>query len=528
LDISNRNPWIPATLLAVLAVAGTAEAKTTAQLASAPGVTTSKEGADPASLLPVDAAKAPIEARLQWASACGEVAPGQSLSYAATLDVDASGAVTTVTRGEGSVTPEVATCLDGVLKEVRFAPLTAPDATVKVAVALALVGTADEVAAAAAPVVAPAVEAAPTAAAPAAAAEAAPAAAPVATADASKSASEAKSEEEDTKPWRVRASLNLAAGSGLFVLAGENPAQLNAGVANNTEGDGTAREFSYSMSIGGSYKLSDLLSASVTFNADQGLTATNQGTTPARTLFFRETVLGLSTTNLWKEEEYTGIGVDVSGRVFLPTDVAAIAANRVMGLGAGLNVRRAFDDVGPGSLSLSYGFSVRANLGGAQRDANPTRPLRSYKIDAASIAAFSAPDAADVLYGDSVGGLNTMVSIANRISVAYTFLDDFSLGLDFGISNAFQRDGATAENANIRSSSFSVPGGGQTDVAQTSLYAGYQLNDYVGFSAGVSTATDPFIHNETGSGYAVRFPFYDFSEPENNLSSVFLTADFSY
>lgn len=523
MDILNRNPWIPATLLAVLAVAGTAEAKTTAQLASAPGVTTSKEGADPASLLPVDAAKAPIEARLQWASACGEVAPGQSLSYAATLDVDASGAVTTVTRGEGSVTPEVATCLDGVLKEVRFAPLTAPDATVKVAVALALVGTADEVAPAAAPAVAPAVEAAPAAAAPAAAAEAAPAAAPVATADAAKSASEAKSEEEDTKPWRVRASLNLAAGTGLFVLSGDNPAQLNAGVANNTSGDGTAREFSYSLSIGGSYKLSDLLSASVTFNADQGLTATNQGTTPARTLYFRETVLGLSTTNLWKEEEYTGIGVDVSGRVFLPTDVAAINANRIMGLGAGVNLRRSFDDVGPGSLSLSYGFSVRANLGGAQRDANPTSARR---VTAASIAAFSSYDAADVLYGDSVGGLNTMVSIANRIGVAYTFLDDFSLGLDFGISNAFQRDGATEANAGIRSSDNSVPGGGQTDVAQTSLYFGYQLNDYVGLSGGISTATDPFIHD--GSGYAVRFPFFDFSEPENNLSSVFLTADFSY
>ena len=524
MDILNRNPWIPATLLAVLAVAGTAEAKTTAQLASAPGVTTSKEGADPASLLPVDAAKAPIEARLQWASACGEVAPGQSLSYAATLDVDASGAVTTVTRGEGSVTPEVATCLDGVLKEVRFAPLTAPDATVKVAVALALVGTADEVAPAAAPAVAPAVEAAPAAAAPAAAAEAAPAAAPVATADAAKSASEAKSEEEDTKPWRVRASLNLSAGTGLFVLGNENPAQLNAGVANNTTGDGTARYFGYSMSFGGSYKLSDLLSASVTFNMDQALTATNQDPTAARTFYFRETVLGLSTTNLWKDEEYTGIGVNVSGRVFLPTDANAIAANRIMAMGAGVTLTRSFDDVGPGSLSLSYGFSVRANLGGAQRDLNPTR--RARVTEARQVSAFNSADTADTLMGDSVGGLNTMASIANRLSVSYSFLDDFSLGLDFGISNAFQRDGATEASEGVLSAPVSVDGGGQTDSVQTSLYLGYQLNDYVGLTGGVSTAMDPFIHD--GSGYVLRFPFFDFSEPENNLSSVFLTVDFSY
>jgi len=486
----------------MLAIAGPAAAKTHAELSDAPVVTSAKEGVDAATLLSADAAKDALKARMQWADACADVGNGETLAYDAVLDVDASGAVILVTRGAATVTPEAAGCIDGVLKEVKFPPLGAADGAVKVAVKMRLEGRE-------AAIVPPPAPPAPQT---AKIAEQAPATArseAQAQADGSTEADAAKTETEDAKPWTVRASFNLSAGSGLFVLNADpvapraDPSLQLPGV-----GTGTGRYVGYSLTLGASYKFTDLLTGSVNFAADQQLTDTNQDTgDSARQFYFRETSIALATTGLWKDEQYTGIGVDVSGRVYLPTEIFAIQANRVMAFGAGVSLKRSFKDVGPGTIALSYGLSVRANVGGAQKDFNPTRNPRQL---------------GDVTEG--LGGVNTMSSVANRFSASYSFLDDFTVGLDFGISNAFQRD--ADPGLGIRESNFSTPGGGQSDLASTSLYLAYQINDMIGLSGGLATASDPVIFD--GTSYKLRFPFWDFSESENNLSTVFLTVDFSY
>lgn len=520
-----RNPWISTALLAVVAVAGTAEAKTNAQLAAAPGVSTTKEGADPAALLSADAAKAPVESRLQWAAACGDVPAGQSQSYSAVLDVDATGAVTAVTRGVSTVAVEVGTCLDGVFKEVRFPALSAADASVKVTVSVSLVGEAEAPAAAAPAPAAPAPAAVPAP----AVTTAAPAAA-VNTTEAKAKTDDSKT--SDSKPWSVTAGVGMSFGSGLFVNTGDDPTNLNAGLdiaLPDGESDGAARYLAYSLSFGASYKLNDLLRASLGISMDQELTATNQTDgARARTFYFRETSLGLATSGLWKDEEYTGIGVDVSGRVFLPTDVASAAAGRIMALGAGLSVKRSFADIGPGTISVSYGLSVRGNFGGAQKYTNPSRRYRQV-TEASQVTGFQLGrnDPVAGLTSEGIGGLNTMSSLSNRFGVSYAFLDDWTVAIEYGINNAFQRDG-TDGTVDAPLSIHSEAGGGQTDSFSSQISLGYQLNDYVGFSTGIATAGDPFIHNEGESGYSLRFPFFNFGETESNLSTFFLNVDFSY
>ncbi len=526
MDFMKRNPWISTALLAVVAVAGTAEAKTNAQLSAAPGVSTTKEGADPAALLSADAAKAPIESRLQWAAACGEVPAGQTQAYSAVLDVDATGAVTAVTRGVSDVAVEVGTCLDGVFKEVRFPALSAADASVKVTVSLSLVGEA-EAAPPPAPVPAaepaPALETKPGS----SVTTAAPAAVVVNTTEAKASTDDSKT--SDSKPWSVSVNLGLSAGTGMFVRTPEDVDQLHSPnvLRPGDPGDTTARYLGYSLSFSGSYKLSDLLRASIGTAVDQELTATNQTSGPrARTFFWRETSLGLATTGLWKDTEYTGIGVDVSGRVFLPTDAAAIAAGRVMALGGGLSVKRAFADIGPGTISLSYGLSVRGNFGAGQRTSSPYNQRRRVTT-AGQVVAFQSGryDPVAGVTSEALGGLNTMASISNRFSASYAFLDDWTVALEYGINNAFQRDATDSEVvANLGKNT--IEGGGQTESYSATISLSYQLNDYVGLGGGIATAGDPFIYRD--GGYALRFPFFDFNEPENNLSTFFLNVDFSY
>lgn len=559
MNILKRIPWISTALLVTLltGVGTAAEAKTTASISSAPGVSTTKEGADPATLLSSDAAKAPIESRLQWVSACGEVPAGETKSYTALLDVDASGSVTAVTRVGSTVDDSVGACIDGVLKEAKFPALSAPDATVKVTVSLSLEGEKVPDPVVAGPAVVPLTPKTATPGAPEATGDlaggtaessaAAPATAgpvdPGATAPAAGAtaqdpgnaaelrAANAEPVLSDAKPWRVAASLSLAAGTGVFLRDVDNPTTLNAGVPNFLESASSgSRYVGYAMSFSFSYKLSDLLRASLAMAVDQQLTLTNQDSGDSgRIFYFRETSLGVGTSNLWKDEAYTGIGVDVSARAFFPTDASAIAAGRVMGFSGGVVLRRSFSEVGPGTLSFSYGLSVRGNLGSAQRDGNPFRGYRGVTT-AGEISGFAAGinDPVAAQSNDGTGGLNTMSSISNRIGIAYSFLDDFTLGLEYGLNNGFQRDGTDTDEPipGVGTSINATGGGGQTDSFQTQIYLAYQLNDYVGLSGGLSTSGDPRIFS--GDGYYVRFPFFDVQEPENNLSTVFLSVDFSY
>lgn len=490
--------------LATLFVAGVAEAKTKATISGPVQVTEAKAGGSAAALLTDDVAKAAVETKLAWAEACGEVPAGQTQTYKATLEVDGNGAVTAVTRGEFNVSAEIASCLDGLLREVKTAALPTPEAAVKIVVELSLAGDA---VAPAAPVAAPAA---------AAALEADIKAGQEKVAEHKEVAkeeakTEAKAEEKKpeapTKPWRVNASLIMSVGNGSFIQ-------------NETVNSGFV---GYNLRFGGSYDLSEMFRAGVAFQMSQELSSSFQsaGTIP-REFLFGETVLNVSTRKLFVEEKYTGIKLNANVGIALPTAKAALAAERIMGLTIGGKVDKVFENVGPGSLSLNWTVGYRENIG-------PRAQSYSENKNAAAFLLCREKE-------NCTGPSNTARSLSNVFNVSYSFLEKWSATITLGWLNNFKWDlsdstlpvavAATGSAVVPRSSQYAANGAGHTDLVIGNIDLGYQITDMFSVSAGLYTAGDPFIYDN--GKYSLRFPFWDAATPALNLSTIYLNFGFVY
>ena len=491
--------------LATLFVAGVAEAKTKATISGPVQVTEAKAGGSAAALLTDDVAKAAVETKLAWAEACGEVPAGQTQSYKATLEVDGNGAVTAVTRGEFNVSAEIASCLDGLLREVKTAALPTPEAAVKIVVELSLAGDA----------VAPA---APIATPPAAAAlEADIKAGEQKVAEHKEAAKEeAKAEatttekkpEGPTKPWRVNAQLNFSVGNGSFIKDGS----VNSGYAG------------YDFRFGGSYDLSEMFRAGITFQMNQELSSTyaSIGTLP-REFLFGETLLNVSTRKLFVEEKYTGIKLNANVGIVLPTAKAALAAERIMGLNIGAKVDKVFENVGPGSLSLNWSVGYRENLGPRTQSYSENKNQSAYLLCRDKLTC--------------TGPVNTARTLSNMFNISYSFFEKWSATLTLGWVNNFKWDvvgdpsapvvvAATGTAINPRESANATARAGQTDLVVGNLDLSYQITDMFSVSTGLATAGDPFIYDN--GKYSLRFPFWDAATPALNLSTIYLNVGFVY
>lgn len=496
--------------LATLFVAGVAEAKTKATISGPVQVTEAKAGGSAAALLTDDVAKAAVETKLAWAEACGEVPAGQTQSYKATLEVDGNGAVTAVTRGEFNVSAEIASCLDGLLREVKTAALPTPEAAVKIVVELSLAGDA---VAPAAPIAAPAAAAALEAdikAGEQKVAEHKEAAKEEAKEEAKAEAKTTeKKPEGPTKPWRVNAMLNFSVGNGSFI----KDSTVNSGFAG------------YDLRFGGSYDLSEMFRAGISFQMAQELSATaaSAGTIP-REFYFGETVLNLSTRKLYVEEKYTGIKLNANVGIALPTAKAALAAERIMGLTIGGKVDKVFENVGPGSLNLNWTVGFRENLG----------PRAQTYSENKNFAAFALCRQADKV--NCIGPANTARTLSNVFNLSYSFLEKWSATVTLGWINNFKWD--VSDNADptfvaavggpvkLGTSPNATPGAGHTDLVIGNIDLGYQITDMFSVSAGLYTAGDPFIYDN--GKYSLRFPFWDAATPALNLSTIYLNFGFVY
>ena len=563
----------------MIASAATAEAKTTATLGGDLAITTQATGVDAAKLVDAAKAKAVIEGALDAIAACGAV-EGEGKSHTFTLEVDKTGAVTKADKVASDLDDAFATCASAALQALKFDAFEA-DATVVVSGALSVSGAAavppgdvagvaadadkamDDLAkeeakqpvatevdpegakqaaeaeaakqaaeAAAAEAAAKkaaedavAKKAADEAAAAKAAAEAAAAkaaaeaaATPVTKSKKSKKGSSSKltsevagADEKDSKPWSVNATFEQWLGAGTFVK--------DAGAKTPAYG--------YAVTLGGSYKINDLLRASARIDFDQQLTTTHSdsGTVP-RQFFFRDIRLGVSAASLYKEEQFTDISAGASASLRLPTALASQADDRIFGLVLAGNLTRVFDDLGPGNLTLKYSLSGRYNAG-------PRAP----DVDADESATVVGTCSRSALKEDGscqLEGANIAGAISNTLSAEYVFLEDYSIGASIGISNSFYHrlndsslEGTGFEAADISSSEHSSGGVLQSDVISTSIEAGYVLNDYVSFALGLATASNPFIYRR-GNPNTLRFPFWDFNSTASNISQMYFDVNLSY
>ncbi len=364
-----------------------------------------------------------------------------------------------------------------------------------------------------APAEAPAVPAAPEAPAvppapaapevPAASATPAPAETPPAPAPTEAAATAEAKPEEVTKPWSVDVVVGQSIGAGAFVSDEyvRSPA------------------YGYAVTAIGKYKILPKLSASARIDFDQQLTVTNQdGGTEPREFFFRETRLGLSSP--FFEHEDTGIGLTGGLSLRLPTDKASQAAGRVFSLVASLSGAKTFEKLGPGDLSITILGSFRKNFGAGTQ--------RNLPDSAVVCRPGNTSSSGECLTSFATG----QHSFAESITLDYTFLEDFTFTLDFGMAHALSTDLSESDlpsqfAGNVGHSPNGKTGSPQADYMNSSIVLAYQFTDFFSADFGLGTAfLPPYIQNGSNAK-RVRFPFFDFESTALNYSSFALNLNFT-
>jgi len=184
---------------------------------------------------------------------------------------------------------------------------------------------------------------------------------------------------------------------------------------------------------------------------------------------------------------------------------------------AGLGFSREF-----GNLALNYSVSFYKNFN------RYTTPAISVP-DVGDHIVFAHFEGNEQLTNDliSTGGSNTSFGLTNSLSVGYSFPNVFAKGQSLSVTIAydmnhswtyqsFPKDELSAEHA-IGGRGFRDSHGGTFDVS-------YQILEYLGVSAGVST----FVAMKSADNKDIVFPFFNFSDYYRNDTSFYATVTGSF
>ncbi|MBK8011947.1 MAG: hypothetical protein IPK13_11405 [Deltaproteobacteria bacterium] len=320
-----------------------------------------------------------------------------------------------------------------------------------------------------------------------------------------------------TKPWSISGTFEQSLGSGTFTAPGDAHARTVA--------------YSWAFVLRGSYRLTDMLTASLRLDLDKQLTVTAvDAGSKAREFYFRDIRLGVGAEEIYRDEQYTGIAFGASSQLRLPTDTWSRAAGRVLRWDNSATLSRTFEDVGPGSLRLSFMETLRKDFGPRARDRNDA----SYLDTCRSIAIDSAGDCVSNIASANWGLVHTL-------SAEYNFFEKWTVSLQLLLINTFyyglsgsetpERLAATGDapvtDATIGRSRYAIDAADQRDQTWGILEVGYQATENIGLALGLSSLQAPFIQSG-GNSKALTFPFWDFATPSNNQSSVYFDATFTY
>ena len=325
----------------------------------------------------------------------------------------------------------------------------------------------------------------------------------------------AASPEPPTNPYQLFFTLGLQVGAGTFIPAANRDA------------------VGYTLSASGLYRLLKVLDGRLdgfaVFSADQALTASSaseQGSVAPREFFFRDIRLGLLGRAIINDKS-TGIIIGANTSIDLPTSLQAQALGRVFRWNLSANAARLFSGVGPGSLLLRVGVTARRDFGPAERVDTTGRAL----CDSVSVNA----------QGDCLaGGTSEAFGLNASLSTTY-FVGSFNVGIGLSFLNAWRYDASDSTVLPLEAGDVEV---GRSPYARNAPYSliistnvsvTYTATDHLLFTVGLSTAQGPVDKCnqsvddvDTDTGQCVQFPFFDFNNPTNNLSSFFMNTTLMY
>jgi hypothetical protein len=126
--------------------------------------------------------------------------------------------------------------------------------------------------------------------------------------------------------------------------------------------------------------------------------------------------------------------------------------------------------------------------------------------------------------------------ISNSFAVSYDFLEKWSVGVSFALQNSIlarlddselSEGLAAGSDIEVGRSIYATGDTNYSAVTSTSIELGYSINQYLVASLGLSTAASPYIQDGDNSR-RLRFPFWDFENQRDSLSSFYLSVAATY
>jgi hypothetical protein len=321
----------------------------------------------------------------------------------------------------------------------------------------------------------------------------------------------------ETKPWSVSASYNNAVGSAVFVA--NDAIRSSAAMWANT------------LSLRGGYRVHELLSLSADTSFAWEWTTPDSDT--GRAWSFADIKVGAASPKLYTEE-ITGITLSARAALTLPTSIESFTSSNLTNASLGLGLSRTF-----GPVSFNYGFGFTKNFHLRQANVRVEEPTTTGNVNVSDpyLARhnFTVAQQAKLCFrrdGDAfceVAGMNSNFSLSNSLSASWTIVEGLSLSLSYALVNRWSYSPPVDEfSSTVTDSSGArvVDGSGRSgDATSGGLDLSYAIPEIPGLD-GVSFAVSfgfatmgPAL---TADGKSLRFPFYDFVSPANNLTSWYL------
>ena len=321
-------------------------------------------------------------------------------------------------------------------------------------------------------------------------------------------------EEADDKPWSVTMTLRSMVGQGTFVSV-SNDSEFAGDI---DDGSGAFNRWNLVYSITPSYQLGDF-NFSLNLSWVQWLTegggirtsSVAGGANRAREFRFQD----VSGSVGWKS--YTSRRFDAtvtpSLSFRLPGDALSRNDTFRAEIGGGVSVTRTFLE----DLTLTAGISASRWF---HEFTSPVVDIETIGVDN---ALYRPGEAEDVTPGRfSIGGYNLQYRVSPTMSASLDLPSSFSTSISYGLHNYYTYSGPDEDDQ--FSGEHVRAGRGFSQVTATAVAVNYTVNEWVTTTMSLNTLQPP----KTNDNKSFRFPFWNFSGPASNYSSISFIVEGTY
>ncbi len=283
---------------------------------------------------------------------------------------------------------------------------------------------------------------------------------------------------------------------------------------------------SHSLSLGAraTYRINGAISARL--GAGGAYHLVNPKDLSGRRFFLSDPSLGISHGNIFRDEEYTGIGLSGGLGAGFGLSPASRYWNRYGSLSANLSANRPFLDR---KITASWSFSAGVSF------TRYTSPTVSKVSDDGLDMALARADGSELLAGDFnlVAGNAQLGSLGNTFSLSFRPMSDLTANISFGVSHSYSYcppiDHLTSEAEDHRGDRIVRQGDVcRSDGMTGSFGASYNLGDGYSLSGSFNSAQPFFAYRGTElteESRTLRFPWWD---PDLHMTSFQLRASKSF